>query len=362
MPSFRELGIPAADATVSIKAFNVVDDIASVVVPAGMFMEPVPAGREVLHAPVFVFLVEHVATGRRVVFDLGPRKDQENMAPPIAELFKSGHFAMSIDRDVTEQLIDDGVELESISAVIWSHAHFDHTGDMSKFPASTELVISSSTNAVSYTVDPKSHLVESDLAGRKFVLLNFEDSPLKIGGFKALDFFRDGSFYVLDVPGHLAGHVCALARVTPTSFVLLGGDGCHHAGMLRPTAKLHRHFPCPGALLASTRRSVSAAHFPAPDAESEFDLAACTKPMLDVADEGSYEDKPTARSSIARMGDFDANSDVFVALAHDETLVDVVGPFPVLLNAWQEKGWKDRVTWAFLDQANPAFRFNVRTD
>ncbi|KAF8208920.1 beta-lactamase-like protein [Mycena galopus ATCC 62051] len=355
--SFHELGIPTSNATVSLKAFNVVLDMRA---PAGELMQPVPTGFEAFRAPVFAFLAEHVATGKRVMFDLGPRKDLENVAPSLAEMFKAG-LAMPVDRDITEQLVDHGVSLESISAVIWSHAHFDHTGDISKFPASTELVLGSATNTVSYVVDPKSHLVESDLAGRKLMRLNFDESKLEIGGFKAHDYFRDGSFYVLDVPGHLAGHVCALARVTPTTFVFLGGDGCHHPGMLRPTEKLHRHFPCPGELLAATRRSVSATHFPPPDAAGEFDLAARTKPMLDVAEEGIYEDKPTARSSIAKMGDFDANRDVFVVLAHDESLVDVVGPFPALLNEWQAKGWKERSTWAFLEEGNPAFRFNVKT-
>ncbi|KAJ7794130.1 hypothetical protein B0H14DRAFT_2923823 [Mycena olivaceomarginata] len=319
--SSPELAIPASDATVSLTAFNVVTDMRDVSVPAGGLFQPVPAGREPFNVPIFAFLVEHVATGRRIMFDLGPRKDQENSAPPFPEMLKAGLYTMPVDRDITEQLVDNGVDLKSISAVIWSHTHFDHTGDISKFPASTEL-------------DPESHLVDSDINGRKLVRLNLDERPLKIGGFKAYDYFDDGSFYVLDVPGHRAGHVCALARVTPTTFVFLGADGCHHPGMLRPTAKLHRHFPCPGELLAAARRSVSTTHFPPPDAAGDFDLAARTKPMLD--------DKPTARVSIAKMGDFDANKDVFVFLAHDESLVDIVGPFPVLVNDWQAKGWKER--------------------
>ncbi|KAJ6532550.1 hypothetical protein B0H19DRAFT_1241891 [Mycena capillaripes] len=54
----------------------------------------------------------------------------------------------------------------------------------------------------------------------------------------------------------------------------------------------------------------------------------------------------------------DANKDVFVVIAHDETLPDVIGPFPVLLYDWKAKGLKDRVLKAFVDEANPAFRFN----
>jgi hypothetical protein len=130
--------------------------------------------------------------------------------------------------------------------------------------------------------------------------------------------------------------------------------------MFRPTAKLHRHVPCPGELLAATRRSVSTTHFPPPDTAGHFDLAARKAPMLDVAENGYYDEPPAARASIAKMGDFDANKDVFVVIAHDVSLVDAVGPFPTSLNAWQAKGWKRDLTWAFLDEANPAFMFNAK--
>jgi hypothetical protein len=33
------------------------------------------------------------------------------------------------------------------------------------------------------------------------VRLNLDEGSLEIGGFKAHDYFEDGSFYVLDVPG-----------------------------------------------------------------------------------------------------------------------------------------------------------------
>ncbi|KAJ6584951.1 beta-lactamase-like protein [Mycena capillaripes] len=344
--SFQELGIPPSEATVSVKAFDIVISPSAVSMSAGMVMRPVPPGHEALSCPVFVFLVEHALTGRRVMFDLGLRKDLENMAPTFAEAFKTGKFTVPIERDILEQLLDDGVDLNSISAVIWSHAHFDHTGDMSKFPASTELVFGGSMLTETHAENPKSTLLETDLAGRKLVPINFDESSLEIGGFKAHDYFGDGSFYILNVPGHLAGHVSALARVTPSSFVFLGGDACHHAGMFRPTTALHRAVPCPGELLAATRLSVST-----------FDLTARTVPMLDVVEDG-YEEPPVARASIAKMGAFDANADVFVVLAHNGSLVDVVGPFPALLDAWQAKGWKRLVTWAFLDDANPAFRFS----
>ena len=80
----------------------------------------------------------------------------------------------------------------------------------------------------------------------------------KIGDFEAFDYFSNGSFYLLNVPGHATGHMCALARTTESSFMLLGADTCHFAGALRPspynplpetldsaTAGLDSYFPSP---------------------------------------------------------------------------------------------------------------------
>jgi hypothetical protein len=68
--------------------------------------------------------------------------------------------------------------------------------------------------------------------------------------------------------------------------------------MFRPAAKLHRHVPCPGELLAATCLSVSATHFLPPDAGGQFDLAARTTPiMLDVVEKVFYKEPPIARAS-----------------------------------------------------------------
>jgi hypothetical protein len=46
---------------------------------------------------------------------------------------------------------------------------------------------------------------------RKLVPLAF-DSALEIGGFKAHDYFGDGSFYMLDVPGVRTAPICSLTN------------------------------------------------------------------------------------------------------------------------------------------------------
>lgn len=44
-------------------------------------------------------------------------------------------------------------------------------------------------------------MLETDFAGRKTREILFEDSNIEIGGFQAVDYFGDGSFYLLYAPG-----------------------------------------------------------------------------------------------------------------------------------------------------------------
>jgi glyoxylase-like metal-dependent hydrolase (beta-lactamase superfamily II) len=90
------------------------------------------------------------------------------------------------------------------SAHLCSHFHWDHTGNPSTFPETTALMVGPGTKAnflPGYPVDPTSHILESDYAGRELHEVEFANIPLKIGPFRAIDWFGDGSFYLLDSPG-----------------------------------------------------------------------------------------------------------------------------------------------------------------
>lgn len=54
-----------------------------------------------------------------------------------------------------------------------------------------------------YPADPQGQILESDYSGRRIREINFEETSagLTIGGFRALDYFGDGSFYLLETPG-----------------------------------------------------------------------------------------------------------------------------------------------------------------
>jgi glyoxylase-like metal-dependent hydrolase (beta-lactamase superfamily II) len=54
-----------------------------------------------------------------------------------------------------------------------------------------------------------------------------------LGNFpNTIDYFGDGSLYVIDTPGHLLGHINLLARSGPDRWVYLGGDCCHDTRIL----------------------------------------------------------------------------------------------------------------------------------
>ena len=55
---------------------------------------------------------------------------------------------------------------------------------------------------------------------------------------RAVDFYGDGSLYLVDSPGHLLGHLAAAARIAPNSFLFLAGDTCHNRICYSPGERL----------------------------------------------------------------------------------------------------------------------------
>jgi glyoxylase-like metal-dependent hydrolase (beta-lactamase superfamily II) len=192
-------------------------------------------------------------------------------------------------------------------------------------------------------------------------------SALRISDFKAVDFFGDGSFYLLDTPGHAVGHVCGLARTTCSkdtdtdadkdTFIFMGGDICHHGGELRPStyvplpqelfsglSSVHHPLtrvlqpPCPGAAFEAMQTQRGRA----PD-EPFFDPAV----GLDI---------PLAIESIKKAQQADADDRVLFIYAHDATVYGVADLFPLPANAWQKLGWRDKMFWAFLADFEAAYK------
>jgi glyoxylase-like metal-dependent hydrolase (beta-lactamase superfamily II) len=135
-----------------------------------------------------------------------------------------------------------------------------------------------------------------------------------LGAFEsAFDLFDDGSAYLIDAPGHAAGHQMLLVRVKTGStgaaddFILLAGDCYHHPSML-------------GDPLLTARPPFSKSSM--------------------------HSDPETAIDTMFRTKRFAEEENIWVVAAHDFSITNVVSSKAgsveglVLLTDWREMGWK----------------------
>ncbi|PFH55225.1 hypothetical protein XA68_10334 [Ophiocordyceps unilateralis] len=353
-----DLNIPPSPSTVSVSLINAarIHHVCT-----ADLVQPPRKGHEFFDAPCYVFLVRNTALNRTVIFDLGVRRDANNFSPAARRMIQKGGVIIDVDFDVREILQRQGVDLSEIEAIVWSHWHFDHTGDSSGFGPGTALVVGPGfcepENGIfpGYPANPDSPILESDYAGRELREVSFADSKVAVGRMSAIDYFGDGSFYLLDAPGHTVGHLCALARVTSSpqsSFILMGGDGCHHMAELRPSPfrplphdldpSPLRNLPvCPGALFEPLLWPQSSSTSNEPDR---------TRAIYDIATgPNAYHTNPAETTrTIAKLQEVDAADNVFVVIAHDHHLLDLVDFFPATLDHFLVKGWPAASRWRFL--------------
>jgi hypothetical protein len=113
--SIPRLEIPPSEHVVDV---SVIDSTTFIQVPAGFFVENPLPGHETLECPAFVFLVQH-PSGKKVLFDLGLRKDPESLPPVILEGMAQGVTAHA-EKDVAQILRESNkVTLDEIDSIIW---------------------------------------------------------------------------------------------------------------------------------------------------------------------------------------------------------------------------------------------------
>ncbi|GMK54871.1 hypothetical protein CspeluHIS016_0114570 [Cutaneotrichosporon spelunceum] len=255
--------------------------------------------------PVYTFVLEHAGSGRRVAFDLGIKPKFEDFSPFIQMIIKD--MPITWPRGTLPEIFaDHGVDAKTIEAVILSHVHFDHIGDIGQFPTSTKLIIGPKTGKAAlpgYPTFKDSAVLDSDLpfgSEREVEELN-ENSPwVRCGAFpQAIDYFGDGSLYILNAYGHMVGHIAALVRTSasPDSYMLLAGDSAHVRGL---------YSCCVGCTQPSFRAGLyPAAHGLSPAEQQRGGLLAI------------HYDLPAAYLNMARMGRMEEEDNVCVILAHD---------------------------------------------
>lgn len=225
--------------------------------PESLFVTPAdPEKRSTV--PSLAFLIQHPPTLQgltqgskttKLVFDLGLKRDfsgyREAQQHHIAQ-----RQPTSVSPDVAESLQKGGLSPAEIDTVILSHVHWDHVGTPSDFPNAEFVVGNGTLHLLAHGGGPlypaalfNSDELPPDRTRELPPVHTNEEFPshtrvtahewTPLAGFpSALDFFNDGSLYIIDAPGHLQGHVNVLARTAPRKWVYLGGDCCHDKRIL----------------------------------------------------------------------------------------------------------------------------------
>ncbi|ORY12000.1 beta-lactamase-like protein [Clohesyomyces aquaticus] len=309
------------------------------------------------YAPDYVFLIQHLPTGNHYIFDLGMRKDLENLPPLLVKHVLPDYDCSPLSpADILRDHGTPDQQPENVKAVIFSHQHFDHVGDGAQASFSeAELWLGPTTCTYArpgYPLEENSPCLTDTLptdGTRKIVEAFVSDALLakakdpregkvakakEKGLYEAVDFSRpgddgnawiglgafergfdvwgDGAAYLLDAPGHSPGHQMMLVRVAvwdeneEDRFVVLAGDCYHHPDLMKDPWRTARP----------------------PYSKSSM-----------------HADPDQAIDTMFRTKAFAEKDNVWVIGAHDFSVGEAIAPGKklieglVLLNGWKENGW-----------------------
>ena len=114
-PAFK---VPRGDVTVRVSLINPVNFGPAIL---KRFMAPdVPLLERFKDSPSLTFLIEH-PSGRKLVWDLGIRKDYQNYSKSISDYLPTTNYNIQVDKNVVDILEENGIPGDDIEAVIWRY-------------------------------------------------------------------------------------------------------------------------------------------------------------------------------------------------------------------------------------------------
>ncbi len=181
--------------------------------PAALMRRDEPQG-PLLRFPVPAYLIE--TEQQRILIDTGLH--------PAAVADAAGFYGQSEALDLfafeQELSIAEQVDLDTVTMVVLTHLHWDHTGGLPLVPASVPLVIQRREWVAGQdrAVVSRNFFFPRDYTGeeRRLVLVDGDH-----------DLLGDGSIELLFTPGHTPGH-----QSVRVGDLVLGADVVHFAGGL----------------------------------------------------------------------------------------------------------------------------------
>ncbi|KAF2270513.1 Metallo-hydrolase/oxidoreductase [Lojkania enalia] len=233
----------------------------------------------------WAFYISH--EDRHILWDLGLDEDRSCYTPWVNQFMLTEINHVGPRKSIIHQLGERGVLAEQIDTVLFSHAHWDHSRPIrDEFPNATGCFGPGTKECCSpgHMTDPSlqwdGRFFDPERATEKWKEL--EGPWIPFGPFQeAMDYFGDGSFWIIQAPGHMAGNLCAAARLESGEWVLLGSDCCHSRELLDGKYEI-----------------------------SQFCVPGLGKMSL-------HADIPAAQDTIAKMRILERKLGFHVALAHD---------------------------------------------
>lgn len=160
------------------------------------------------------YLIEHEKG--RLLWDGG-------LASEIAETpgWQGEGILMRLERPLSEQLAEIGMDMSSFDFVAFSHMHFDHVGVANEVQGTTLLIQKTEYEAA--FADPIS------VPGFNPVYYDKLENLEKVFIEGDYDVFGDGRVKIISAPGHTPGHQVLFIDLANTGPVVLSGDLYHFA-------------------------------------------------------------------------------------------------------------------------------------
>lgn len=125
----------------------------------------------------------------------------------------------SYARSLIDQLADQGLTVDDIDKVAFSHMHFDHTGAANLFTGA-QLLIQQPEYVAAFEQAEQFEVFEPSLYDA------LGDSRRRVLNGDH-DVFGDGTVQIISAPGHTPGHQVLLVRLANTGPIVLSGDLYH---------------------------------------------------------------------------------------------------------------------------------------